>query len=129
MFRFRLRRSALILICPWACEVDIVVEPAVQDAQTQLKLALDEALASQEQLTAGDDYMKLPDRVEGVPVSWSERPDSSPEILLGLGGMVIALIFARKMNGQPGRLKGAMRSFLRIIRCLFIRSFSCLARG
>ncbi len=90
----------------WACEVDIVVEPAVQDAQTQLKLALDEALASQEQLTAGDDYMKLPDRVEGVPVSWSERPDSSPEILLGLGGMVIALIFARENERAARALKG-----------------------
>ena len=50
--------------------------------------------------------MKLPDRVEGVPVSWSERPDSSPEILLGLGGMVIALIFARENERAARALKG-----------------------
>ena len=79
----------------WETSFTVTVVPLQKDEDTLREEALYAALEEQEEATASEDYLVLPDQLDGEAIQWSEQADSTAGVLLLLGGVVIVLLFAR----------------------------------
>lgn len=75
---------------------DITVYPLVKNEQVLRREALRDAVLYQEQKTVEDDFMILPDSINGEAVAWTQSPGVVTIIVSALGCLCVVLIFVRE---------------------------------
>lgn len=89
----------------WDCPLLLTVLPPEADASTRLDSQLQDALLAQEQKTIHNDYLELPQTVDGVEIFWMENAPSKAGWIWVLGLVLIISLFAREREQQKKQLK------------------------
>ena len=89
----------------WYCPLELTVIPQEADTSARLDRQLQDALLAQEQKTIHNDYLELPQSVDGVEIFWMENAPSKAGWILLLGIVLIVGLFARDREQQKKQLK------------------------
>lgn len=89
----------------WEYPMEVTVIPGNMDQIKLLDEQLQEAVSIQESKTIDEDYLELPQEVNGIRVSWQESSPSKAGWILLLGGVVILGIFIQESEGRKKQEK------------------------
>lgn len=78
----------------------VCIYPPMQTKQEQLLSAIEQAVKSREEETRRQSSFTLPHTVEGKTVRWQQEGDNPGPIILGMGAVLILLMFALERQNQ-----------------------------
>lgn len=92
----------------WEYSMNVTVVPGNKDSVKLLDEQLQDAVSVQESKTIEQDYMELPQDVNGIPVSWQENTPTKAGWVLLLGGVMISGLFIHE--GESRKKQEKVRS-------------------